>query len=130
MRRKTKLLKRSSTLLLLLQLFFASNVHAQLVPTLSFDPVITGLTIPVDVANAGDGTNRLFIVQQGGIIKVYSQAYAYLGDFLTVTGISFNFDERGLLSLHSIQTMKLTASFTCGTQLHSIRALREIPMTM
>src|SRR5262245_22609999 len=34
------------------------------------EPVVTGLTSPVFVTCAHDGTNRLFIVEQGGIIKV------------------------------------------------------------
>ena len=33
-------------------------------------PVVSGLASPVFVANAGDGTNRLFILEQAGIIKV------------------------------------------------------------
>ena len=34
-------------------------------------PVITGLSSPVFVTGAGDGTNRLFVVEQGGRIKVF-----------------------------------------------------------
>ena len=34
-------------------------------------PVVSGLSSPLFVGHAGDGTNRLFIVQQGGIIKVF-----------------------------------------------------------
>jgi len=75
-------------------------------PVISFNSVInntspTGgaVTNPIDIVNAGDGTNRLFIVQQGGIIKVYNQSpVSFIGDFLTVTGITSG-GERGLLSM-------------------------------
>jgi glucose/arabinose dehydrogenase len=68
-------------------------------PNLVYLPVITtGLTSPIDLVNAGDGTNRVFIAQQGGLIKVYDAGFNYLADFLTVTGIVSG-NEQGLLSL-------------------------------
>lgn len=68
-------------------------------PPLTFNPVISsGLSSPVDLVNAGDGSNRIFVVQQGGTIRVYDQQFVYLGDFLTVAGISSG-GERGLLSM-------------------------------
>ena len=68
-------------------------------PPLIFTPVISsGLSSPVDLVNAGDGSNRVFVVQQGGTIRVYDQQFAFLGNFLTVSGISSG-GERGLLSL-------------------------------
>jgi hypothetical protein len=35
-------------------------------PAISYQSYITGLSVPVDLVNAGDGTNRLFIVEQAG----------------------------------------------------------------
>ncbi len=68
-------------------------------PVLQYTAEIsTGLTNPIDIANAGDGSNRVFIVQRGGTIRVYDQAFNYIGDFLTVTGISTS-GEGGLLSM-------------------------------
>ena len=32
-------------------------------------PVVTGLSVPTDIQSAGDGSGRLFIVQQNGIIR-------------------------------------------------------------
>jgi hypothetical protein len=56
----------------LLTLFIATITRAQ-TPVLFFNPVISsGLTSPLDIVNAGDGTNRMFIVQQNGIIR-YAQ---------------------------------------------------------
>ncbi len=67
-------------------------------PIVRFTSVISGLSSPVDIVNAGDATNRIFIAQQGGIIKVYNSSYVFLGNFLTVSGISTG-AERGLLSI-------------------------------
>src|ERR1700750_1495480 len=94
-------MRKSSTLLaaLMFLLLTAQTAHSQnLVYTA---PVITGLSAPVDIVNAADGTNRLFVVQRGGTIKVYSSSYTFLGDLVTVSGISFvgGSDERGLLSI-------------------------------
>src|SRR5215471_6931675 len=68
------------------------------IPTIVFQPVINGLSSPVDIVNARDGSNRIFIVLQGGTIRVYDQSYNFLGTFLTVTGIVSG-GEQGLLSL-------------------------------
>src|SRR5437870_5671909 len=82
-------------LLLLCMLSIHSNAQ---VPTIVFQPLISGLTSPVDIVNAGDGSNRIFVVQQGGTIRVYDASYNFLGTFLTVTGIVSG-GEQGLLSL-------------------------------
>ena len=50
----------------------AGRADAQL--TLGFEPVATGLSSPLGVVNAGDGSGRLFIVEQTGRIKVYDGA--------------------------------------------------------
>ncbi len=67
-------------------------------PNISLNSVITGLTQPMQFINAGDGTNRIFIPQKGGIIKIFDKNFASLGTFLTVTGITSG-GEQGLLSL-------------------------------
>jgi glucose/arabinose dehydrogenase len=86
---------------LMLFSFLAANpLTAQ--PNLVYQPTITsGLSGPIDIVNAGDGTNRLFVVEQNGTIKVYSSAYAFLGTMVTVDDVVFvgGGDERGLLSL-------------------------------
>src|SRR5215211_6231821 len=41
-------------------------------PLISYQPVITGLSAPLDIVNAGDGSNRLYVVQQGGLIRVWN----------------------------------------------------------
>ncbi|HMU72197.1 MAG TPA: hypothetical protein PKD93_05640, partial [Ferruginibacter sp.] len=52
---------------------FSASIFAQPVPVLVYSPVVTsGLSSPVDVVNAGDGSNRLFVVQQGGQVRIVS----------------------------------------------------------
>jgi glucose/arabinose dehydrogenase len=77
-------------------LFLFISSFAQ--PTITYNTVITGLNQPVDIVNAGDGTNRIFIVEQGGAVKVFNSSYTLLGTFLTVTGIATG-GEQGLLSI-------------------------------
>ena len=78
-------------------LLAATALQAQ--PVLNFTPVITsGLSSPVDVVNAGDASNRFFIVERGGTIKTYDASFNLLGNFLTVTGIVSG-GEQGLLSM-------------------------------
>ena len=48
---------------LLFLLWFATSLSAQ-TPRISLDPVLSGLSVPVYLTNAKDGTNRRFIVQQ------------------------------------------------------------------
>ena len=51
------------------------------------------------MTGARDGTNRLFVVEQGGRIKAYTQAGASLGTFLNISGSIASGGERGLLGL-------------------------------
>jgi len=76
-----------------------SNGEAQ-APVLNFSPLVsTGLTAPLDVVNAGDGTNRLFIVEQGGTVKIYSGGSLQTGTFLNIADTISAGGERGLLSI-------------------------------
>jgi glucose/arabinose dehydrogenase len=81
--------------------FLLSTVKAQPAPQVFFASVInSGISSPVDVVNAGDGSNRIFIVQRGGTIKVYDAAFNLLNaNFLTLSGNFTTGGERGLLSL-------------------------------
>src|SRR5256885_14780045 len=79
-------------------LFISFAEHSASQPVVSLNAVITGLSSPIQLVNAGDGTNRIFIVQQGGTIVVYNQSYGLIGTFLTVSGVGTG-GERGLLSM-------------------------------
>jgi glucose/arabinose dehydrogenase len=62
--------------------------------------VVGGLDQPLYVTNADDGTNRLFIVQRTGLVRVFRAGLLQSAAFLNLTGkISCCDGERGLLGL-------------------------------
>lgn len=71
-------------------------INAQ--PLVGFQAVVTGLSSPVDVVNAGD--TRLFIVEQSGKVKIFNGTSILPTLFLDLTSIiTFDGGERGFLSL-------------------------------
>jgi glucose/arabinose dehydrogenase len=71
--------------------------HAQ---ALSLELIASGLPSPVGLRNAGDGSNRLFIVNQGGTISVYQNGQVLTTPFLDVSSkVVYDGGERGLLGL-------------------------------
>ncbi len=92
---------RSKIYSCIFSLFLAVTSNSQ-PPAISYQTVVAGLSAPIDVVNASDGSNRLFVVQQGGLIRIWNGTT--LTDFLNVgaTGlnlVSTNASERGLLSM-------------------------------
>jgi glucose/arabinose dehydrogenase len=79
-----------------ISLLFSNQVFTQ--PTITVREVITGLSQPMQFVHAGDGSNRIFIPQKGGDIKVFNSSFAPLGTFLNVSPISSG-GEQGLLSM-------------------------------
>jgi glucose/arabinose dehydrogenase len=74
------------------------SLQSQPVPVLSYSSIVSGFTAPVDIV-AEPGSDRLFVVQQNGYIRIVDNG-AITDTFLNVSGlITFNNDERGLLSL-------------------------------
>ncbi len=86
------------TVTLLSLIFFINYAVAQ--PVISLMPVITtGLSSPMQLVHAGDGSNRIFIVQKGGTIKLYNKSYGLLSTFLTISSNLTTSGEQGLLSM-------------------------------
>lgn len=72
--------------------------------SISLKPFVSGLPSPVDLTHAGDGSGRIFIVDQGGKIHISDAGGSLLPDpFLDVSSklpaLNAGFDERGLLGL-------------------------------
>lgn len=69
-------------------------------PTLGFNKILSGLSSPVDIKNAGDGSQRLFIVEQPGKIKIYKNGSVLTKPFLDLTAmVRYRGGEQGLLSV-------------------------------
>jgi glucose/arabinose dehydrogenase len=91
------------TVLLALAWGFGSQTEAaaQSCPAIELGPVLTGgLSSPLFVTHADDGTNRLFIVEQGGTIKLLQPGASSSTAFLTIPSSKvLSGGERGLLGL-------------------------------
>jgi len=69
-------------------------------PTLTLQSVASGLVLPVDIANAGDGSGRLFIVEQDGRIRILSGGQLLPTSFLDITPLlRTSGSEQGLLGV-------------------------------
>jgi glucose/arabinose dehydrogenase len=70
-------------------------------PTISYVSAFGGLAAPVDIVNAADGSNRLFVVEQAGTIQVRNGVtLSQFADFgVTGANIISTGGERGLLSM-------------------------------
>ncbi len=75
-------------------------VFSQSVPAITVQTVVaSGFTKPVMIANAGDGSKRLFVVEQTGKIKVVKNGTVLAQPFLDLTGQVSGGGEQGLLGL-------------------------------
>ncbi|MEE9121302.1 MAG: PQQ-dependent sugar dehydrogenase [Syntrophobacteria bacterium] len=59
--------------------------------------MVTGLSSPVDITHAGDGSGRLFIILQGGRIVIFDGVQILSPPFLDITSLVSSGGERGLL---------------------------------
>ncbi len=94
--------RRSASLLncvrtLLLALLVAAQSPAQ---EIRLTPVAQGLSAPTDIQHAGDGSGRLFLVEQRGLIKILRNGAVLPQPFLDLRGrVSPTGSEQGLLGL-------------------------------
>ncbi len=79
--------------LVVLVLRFGLSQDVQLVT------LVTGLERPVFVTHSGDGSGRLFILEQAGRIRILQAGQLMPIPFLDITGIVEDGGERGLLGL-------------------------------
>ena len=71
------------------------------IPAISLDPVAGGFSQPVYITNAGDGSGRIFIVEQGGVVKIIKDGIVLATPFLNISFLlksSAGF-EQGLLGI-------------------------------
>ncbi len=68
-------------------------------PPVTLREVASGLTNPLEIAHADDGSGRLFIVEKGGRIKILKNGTVLARPFLDVSALVSTTSERGLLGL-------------------------------
>lgn len=69
------------------------------IPAISLQEVASGLQLPVHIAPAGDGSGRLFVVEQGGVIRVLENGRLRARPFLDISERVDSGGERGLLAV-------------------------------
>src|SRR5690242_13000808 len=82
---------RAACLLLMAALGFAQEVR--------LTQVATGISNPTDIQSANDGSGRLFLVQQNGIIRIHRNSALVATPFLDIRSKTTGSGERGLLGL-------------------------------
>ncbi|MDT5262048.1 MAG: hypothetical protein QOC61_1052, partial [Acidobacteriota bacterium] len=79
--------------------FRTQSPDAAELPTLAITSPIGGLTQPIGIYNAGDGSNRIFVVEQGGQIRIIKNGVLLSTPFLSISNRVSTGSERGLLGL-------------------------------
>ncbi len=90
-------------------LFLINSLNAQ--PKLNFSPFIQNLTQPLLITNAGDGSGRLFIVEQGGKIKIFKNGSLLSKPFLDLSNIIPDVGGQGMYSLTFAPNYKSNRTF-------------------
>lgn len=75
---------------------------------LDVQPLATGLDNPVHITNAGDGSDRLFVVEQDGRVRILQDGQLVEEPFLDISGQVGSGGERGLLSIAFSPSYKQT----------------------
>ena len=82
----------------------------------TWHPVVTGLSSPISVTNAGDGSGRLFVDEQSGVVRIVRSGKLLAAPYLDISSEVKSGGEQGLLSIafHPAFTKhpRLYAAFT------------------
>lgn len=87
----------SRCLLLSVALFLATNLFAA--PVVKLEEIASGFQSPLEMVHSGDGSGRLFVVEQAGRIKILRGNAALPTQFLDISTLISSGGERGLLGL-------------------------------
>lgn len=66
---------------------------------IALQTVVDGLTSPLDVATADDGTGRLYVAEQGGTVRIVDDGKLLPTPFLDISSLTTGGGERGLLGI-------------------------------
>ena len=81
-------------------------------PALALRPVASSLTSPVQLAAPPGRPETLFIVEQGGTIRIHEGGQLFTTPFLDVTGLIRSAGEEGLLGLTFHPNYAQTGAFS------------------
>ncbi|MEP7320135.1 MAG: PQQ-dependent sugar dehydrogenase, partial [Panacibacter sp.] len=101
--------KGFALLFFLMNFFIVYGIEAQ--PQLVYSPLIGNLSFPVAITSANDGSNRLFIVEQGGLIKIYKNGAVLSKPFIDLTNIVQASDLKGLWSIAFAPNFAVSRTF-------------------
>src|SRR5829696_9993480 len=104
---RIKIIYRFLVIMIMISFLIHRAGETSVKAAISFDPAnvvfqekITGLTQPVFIANAGDGSGRLFIVERAGRIRLIKDGILLSAAFLDIyTIVNSSGGEQGLLAL-------------------------------
>jgi len=89
-----------------------ANTTALLPFTITLEPIVTaGLASPVYLTHAGDGSGRLFVVEQAGLIRVIKNGTLQAAPYLDIHSLVLSGGERGLLSVAFDPDFKTNGAF-------------------
>ena len=95
-------------------------------PAVTLTTVVSGLDTPVDLQTPDDGSGRMFVVEQSGIIRIIANNALVTTPFLDISSkVTFNHSEMGLLGVAFHPSFKQNPKFylnyvhTTGGQIQS-----------
>ncbi|MEW6731256.1 MAG: PQQ-dependent sugar dehydrogenase [Acidobacteriota bacterium] len=78
---------------------YPPSVQAQNELTIALEETVSGLENPIYLTHAGDGSGRLFIIEQEGRIRIFQNGTLLSKPFLDIESLVIQGNERGLLGL-------------------------------
>ena len=84
---------------ILMCILFNSIIIVYAQPQLTFKSMVHSLSAPVNITNAADGSGRLFIIEQGGLVKILKNGTILDKPFIDLRGIASYKNFKGLWAI-------------------------------
>lgn len=90
-------MNRSLSLMFFIWIVIISSVSAQDTTVVFSSVISSNLQQPIQLTHSGDGTNRVFVAEKGGRIKVFNNNYQLIDTLIRILNMGTG-NEQGLLS--------------------------------